>query len=91
MRPAGSFLLRRSYIKRPFVPENEPVGINQKPPVDSDPQIGDYPNLPYVSYQSREPLGWDDLQERRNDGETVLQIMAQGHMADTISLWIGFG
>jgi NADH dehydrogenase (ubiquinone) 1 beta subcomplex subunit 8 len=41
--------------------------------VVSDPQIGDYPNLPRISAQTRGPFGWDDPQDKRNFGETVSQ------------------
>ncbi|CAO3635741.1 unnamed protein product [Mucor hiemalis] len=37
----------------------------------SDPQIGDYPNLPRASTQTRGPFGWDDPQDKRNFGEPV--------------------
>ncbi|CAG8469224.1 15849_t:CDS:2, partial [Acaulospora colombiana] len=36
-----------------------------------DPQIGDYPNLPVESKLDRPALGWWDLQNRRNYGETL--------------------
>ncbi|KAI8981849.1 hypothetical protein BDF20DRAFT_863590 [Mycotypha africana] len=36
-----------------------------------DPQIGDYPNLPRYSAQTRGPYGWDDPQDKRNFGETL--------------------
>lgn len=39
--------------------------------VVEDPQIGDYPNLPRFSTQTRGPYGWDDAQDKRNFGETV--------------------
>jgi hypothetical protein len=39
--------------------------------VIQDPQIGDYPNLPRYSNQSRGPFGWDDPQDKRNFGEAV--------------------
>lgn len=39
--------------------------------VVSDPQIGDYPNLPRISAQTRGPFGWDDPQDKRNFGEPV--------------------
>ncbi len=42
---------------------------------DDDPQLADYPRLPYVSKQLRPPLGWEDLQFRRNFGETVRHAM----------------
>ncbi|KAI0685513.1 hypothetical protein BC835DRAFT_1309956 [Cytidiella melzeri] len=36
---------------------------------EKDPQLGDYPVLPYESKQRRSPRGWDDPQMRRNFGE----------------------
>ncbi|KAJ1981341.1 hypothetical protein H4R34_002107 [Dimargaris verticillata] len=39
--------------------------------VDPDPQIGDYPNLPHVTAQEKEPFGWDDMQDRRNFGDPI--------------------
>ncbi|KAJ1655752.1 hypothetical protein IWQ61_004552 [Dispira simplex] len=39
--------------------------------VDPDPQIDDYPNLPHVSTYEKPPLGWDNMQDRRNFGDTV--------------------
>ncbi|CAG8681170.1 23060_t:CDS:2 [Cetraspora pellucida] len=44
-----------------------------KPPpkINPDPQIGDYPNLPVEFKLDRPPLGWDDLQNRRNFGEPI--------------------
>ncbi|CDH57843.1 nadh-ubiquinone oxidoreductase ashi subunit (ci-ashi or ndufb8) domain-containing protein [Lichtheimia corymbifera JMRC:FSU:9682] len=36
-----------------------------------DPQIGDYPNLPRYSAQTRGPYGWWDPQDKRNFGETL--------------------
>lgn len=38
---------------------------------DEDPQIGDYPNLPFENHQTRAPTGYDDVQGRTNFGETV--------------------
>ena len=40
--------------------------------VIEDPQIGDYPNLPRWSAQSRGPFGWWDPQDKRNFGEAVI-------------------
>ena len=34
-------------------------------------QTSEYPNLPTQSYLKRPPLGWDDIQERRNIEEPV--------------------
>ncbi|KAG8933249.1 hypothetical protein FRC03_006642 [Tulasnella sp. 419] len=39
--------------------------------LSSDPQVIDYPDINPASYQLRRPKGWDDVQERRNIGETV--------------------
>ncbi|RKP10503.1 hypothetical protein THASP1DRAFT_11485, partial [Thamnocephalis sphaerospora] len=36
-----------------------------------DPQIGDYPNLPWVHHSERDPFKYEDQQERRNFGEPV--------------------
>ena len=45
------------------------------PPVsykeDHDPQLGDYPVLPYVNRQRLPARGWDDWQMRRNFGDPV--------------------
>ena len=41
---------------------------------DDDPQLADYPHLPYVSKQLRPARGWEDVQFRRNYGETVRTI-----------------
>ena len=38
---------------------------------EKDPQLGDYPDLPYEYKQRRSPYGWDDPQMRRNFGELV--------------------
>jgi NADH dehydrogenase (ubiquinone) 1 beta subcomplex subunit 8 len=40
-------------------------------PQEKDPQLGDYPQLPFVSTQLRSPLGWWDVQMRRNYGEVA--------------------
>lgn len=36
-----------------------------------DPQLGDYPVLPYVNRQRLPARGWDDWQMRRNFGDPV--------------------
>ncbi|EIW84326.1 hypothetical protein CONPUDRAFT_50068 [Coniophora puteana RWD-64-598 SS2] len=36
---------------------------------EKDPQLGDYPDLPWVSNQQRSPYGWWDPQMRRNFNE----------------------
>lgn len=33
--------------------------------------LGSYPKLPDISAQTKAPLGWWDIQERRNFGDTV--------------------
>ncbi len=38
---------------------------------EKDPQLGDYPDLPYEHKMRRNPRGWDDPQMRRNFGELV--------------------
>ncbi|KAH9838272.1 uncharacterized protein C8Q71DRAFT_806993 [Rhodofomes roseus] len=53
--------------------------VNFKP--EHDPQLGDYPDLPYVSRQRLPALGWDDKQMRRNFGDPL-------HERDEIlSMW----
>jgi hypothetical protein len=42
--------------------------------VTSDPQIGDYPNVPWVHYEEKDPLKYWDRQGRRNLGEPVSMI-----------------
>jgi NADH dehydrogenase (ubiquinone) 1 beta subcomplex subunit 8 len=41
---------------------------------EKDPQLGDYPDLPYESKQRRNARGWDDPQMRRNFGEPVSDL-----------------
>ncbi|KAI0077930.1 hypothetical protein K474DRAFT_1690650 [Panus rudis PR-1116 ss-1] len=38
---------------------------------EDDPQLGDYPRLPWVSKQTRPARGWEDPQMRRNFGEPL--------------------
>ncbi|KAF8513177.1 Ndufb8, NADH dehydrogenase 19kDa subunit, partial [Hysterangium stoloniferum] len=38
---------------------------------EKDHQLGDYPQLPYISTQLRPAKGWWDLQMRRNYGEAI--------------------
>lgn len=44
-------------------------------PQEKDPQLGDYPQLPFISTQLRSPLGWWDLQMRRNYGEVASLVV----------------
>ncbi|RKP28105.1 hypothetical protein SYNPS1DRAFT_9458, partial [Syncephalis pseudoplumigaleata] len=39
--------------------------------VDSDPQIGDYPAVPWVHYEEKDPYKYWDRQGRRNFSEPV--------------------
>lgn len=48
---------------------------------DEEAMIGDYPNLPFVSYQHRPQKGWWDNWERRNFGETLPEE------EDALSVW----
>ena len=46
---------------------------------DADPQLADYPRLPWVSRQTLPPKGWWDPQMRRNFGDTVRPSLAKLH------------
>ncbi|KAL1949519.1 hypothetical protein VTO73DRAFT_8400 [Trametes versicolor] len=50
-------------------------------PEDDDPQLGDYPRLPFVSKQTRPALGWEDPQFRRNYGEPLHE------QEEVLSMW----
>ncbi|KAK9723248.1 hypothetical protein K7432_002097 [Basidiobolus ranarum] len=50
--------------------------------VDPDPQIGDYPNLPWENKQTRYPRDYWDQTERRNFGETIPE------QDEVLSVWI---
>ncbi|WOO80110.1 uncharacterized protein LOC62_03G003621 [Vanrija pseudolonga] len=52
---------------------HSPSEVAPPPPpgVPVDPQLNGYPQLPYVSLQTREPFGWWDIQERKNFNELV--------------------
>lgn len=59
-----------------------------------DPQLGDYPDLPFVSLQQRKysPKWWD-TQEKRNFGETVSAsptLHRCGSVADVVAFGSGF-
>lgn len=41
-----------------------------------DPQLADYPRLPWASRQKLPPKGWWDPQMRRNFGDTVCSSQA---------------
>lgn len=44
---------------------------------DIDPQLADYPRLPWTSRQALPPKGWWDPQMRRNFGDTVCPSLAK--------------
>ncbi|KAI0749822.1 hypothetical protein C8Q80DRAFT_1101214 [Daedaleopsis nitida] len=50
-------------------------------PEDDDPQLADYPRLPFVSKQTRSPRGWEDMQFRRNFGEPMHE------QEEVLSMW----
>ncbi|KAI0342773.1 hypothetical protein BDW22DRAFT_1330354 [Trametopsis cervina] len=56
----------RTTLKPAFRSYATPVPFLSEP---KDPQLGDYPALPYVSKQRRSARGWEDPQMRRNFGE----------------------
>lgn len=51
-------------------PENDWKGFTREWPDDGY-ALGDYPNLPNISYQRRQHKGWWDWQDRRNFNEPV--------------------
>ena len=59
------------YKKFPVpTPENDWKGFKRDWPDDGY-GLGDYPNLPDISYQRRQHKGWWDWQDRRNFNEPV--------------------
>ncbi|KAF8632284.1 hypothetical protein AX15_002020 [Amanita polypyramis BW_CC] len=50
-------------------------------PQNHDPQLSDYPQLPWVSRQTLPPRGWQDEQMRRNFGETLHE------QDEVLSMW----
>ncbi|SAM01316.1 hypothetical protein [Absidia glauca] len=71
MLRSSSRLLSTRLIQRPVVMSARSQSTLDTGEVIQDPQIGDYPNLPRWSHQSRGPFGWWDPQDKRNFGETV--------------------
>lgn len=72
LSPSASALNRFTVISRSAsTTTTQPV---EWEPKEVDPQLGDYPQLPALSYQRRRPGGWDDPQERRNIGEPVCPL-----------------
>ncbi|KAK4683418.1 NADH dehydrogenase (ubiquinone) 1 beta subcomplex subunit 8, partial [Tremellales sp. Uapishka_1] len=47
------------------------ISTRLAPGEEIDPQLDGYPQLPWVSLQTREPKGWWDQQERKNFGEVM--------------------
>lgn len=51
---------------------------------EKDPQLGDYPDMPWKSYQTRKwDKSWWDGQDKRNFGETV---SVAGHAVPNVSI-----
>ncbi|KAI9309364.1 hypothetical protein BJ944DRAFT_258691 [Cunninghamella echinulata] len=72
LRTTTSRLLSRQLVQRPIVMTTaRPQSTLNTGEVLEDPQIGDYPNLPRKSVQTRGPFGWWDPQDKRNFGEPV--------------------
>lgn len=67
-RPLSKPCLRRTLYNSTYYE----TGTSEKAPVFDDPQIGDYPNLPYENHQTRAASGYWDKQGRVNFGEPVL-------------------
>ncbi|KAJ1677747.1 hypothetical protein EV182_005522, partial [Spiromyces aspiralis] len=53
---------------------------NREAYIDPGPQIGEYPNLPWINAQTRPQLGWWDRQMRRNFGEPLHEHDEQFNM-----------
>ncbi|TFK74103.1 hypothetical protein BDN72DRAFT_886500 [Pluteus cervinus] len=51
------------------------------PSQEPDPQLGDYPQLPWVSRQTLPAKGWDDPLLRRNFGDTLHE------QEEVLSMW----
>ncbi|EJF64921.1 hypothetical protein DICSQDRAFT_125040 [Dichomitus squalens LYAD-421 SS1] len=58
-----------------------PAPLTTTLPDDGDPQLGDYPRLPFVSKQQRPARGWEDFQFRRNFGEPLHE------QEEVLSVW----
>jgi len=59
------------YLQRRFINTTYARDVGKDAPVlGSDPQIVDYPNLPWENHQTREPEGHWDKQARADFGET---------------------
>lgn len=72
MRPSNPVRITPSFALISWRHQSStPGGVVEWEDKEVDPQLGGYPQLPAVSYQRRQPYGWDDDQERRNFGEPV--------------------
>ena len=69
------FTAHDDHLKFPIpTPENDWKGFKREWPDDGY-ALGDYPNLPDISYQRRQHKGWWDWQDRRNFNEPVIRVL----------------
>ncbi|KAI0671778.1 hypothetical protein C8Q78DRAFT_991332 [Trametes maxima] len=71
----------RSYATPTTAAPTSPAPLTSTLPEDDDPQLADYPRLPFVSKQTRPARGWEDLQFRRNYGEPLHE------QEEVLSMW----
>ncbi|KAK3708612.1 hypothetical protein QZH41_011780, partial [Actinostola sp. cb2023] len=64
------------------VPNDDNRNVVKTGWVDDGLDLGDYPNLPYISSQRRQYFGWWDMQDRRNYAEPVHED------EDAINIWV---
>ncbi|CAO3610424.1 unnamed protein product [Cunninghamella blakesleeana] len=64
LRSTTSQLLNRTLVQRPIVMTTARPQSTLNTGEILDPQIGDYPNLPRKSVQTRGPFGWWDPQDK---------------------------
>ncbi|KAI8049701.1 hypothetical protein BDF22DRAFT_698316 [Syncephalis plumigaleata] len=59
--------------------------------VTTDPQIGEYPNVPWVHYEEKDPFKYWDRQGRRNLGDVLHEQdeILSGNAADASTIPIG--
>ena len=53
---------------------------------EADPQLADYPRLPWVSRQRLPPKGWWDPQMRRNFGDAVCPLQTKFQLGKLIKI-----
>ncbi|KAJ1924135.1 hypothetical protein IWQ60_005429 [Tieghemiomyces parasiticus] len=68
--------------------------------LDPEPLTGDYPNLPQYPTNEKPPLGWDNMQDRRNFGDVVQEqdeilgawgpTVYQGNTRTVVRDWLCF-